>query len=338
MTQRALYLRVGLLLVIGAAAIVGFVLFLTGSAVRAGAHYETYFRESVQGLETGAPVKFRGVMLGQVTQISLATATYLSGQPPDVLRQANRYVVVRFVIDPTRVGRVPNTQTATRAGLRARLASQGLTGLAYLELDFADPHEYPPQEVPWTPKYEYIPSMPSTLLRVQDQAEALLTKLSDVDVAGLTGSLQRVLDDLHGQLSTGDAHQLIASATALLDTLHDAVQRSDLPGLSAELKATAAAARGMVQSKQTRDLLAEATKAATRFSDAAARLPQLIAALQTTVRRANETTGDVSAELAPVLRDAQAAVANLRDTTETLRRYPASVLFGGPPPRAAPTR
>ena len=63
-------------------------------------------------------------------------------------------------------------------------------------------------------------------------------------------------------------------------------------------------------------------------------LPALIASLDATLKRANNGTSDVQAELIPVLRDAKAAAANLRETTETLRRYPASMLLGAPPPRA----
>jgi ABC-type transporter Mla subunit MlaD len=331
--SRVLFVRVGLLLVVGIAAIIGMVLFLTRSQVTNGAHYETYFRESVQGLDVGAPVKYLGVTLGQVTGIGLVSAAYTRDQPADIRRQANRLVFVRFVIDPTRVGRVPTTETAIRAGLRTRLASQGLTGLAYLELSFADPNRYPAQEVPWTPQYELIPSMPSTIRTLQDEVEALLGKLNDIDFAGLTAALKGVTDDLHAQLTTGDVHRILASAADLLTTLQDDVKRSDLPGLAAEVKSTVVATRGMVQSKQTRQLLAAATQAAERFSDAAAKLPALIASLQATVKRANDSTADVTADLAPILRDAQGVVANLRDTTETLRRYPASVLLGGPPPR-----
>jgi hypothetical protein len=35
----------------------------------------------------------------------------------------------------------------------------------------------------------------------------------------------------------------------------------------------------------------------------------------------------------PLLRDLSATAANLRETTEALRQYPAGVLLGGPPPR-----
>jgi ABC-type transporter Mla subunit MlaD len=334
--SRVLFVRVGLLLVVGVGAIVGMVLFLTRSQVTNGVHYETYFRESVQGLDVGAPVKYLGVTLGQVTGIGLVSAAYMRDRPADVRRQANRLVFVRFVIDPTRVGRVPTTETAIRAGLRARLASQGLTGLAYLELSFADPNRYPATEVPWTPENELIPSMPSTIRTLQDEVEAILGKLNDIDFAGLSAALKAVTDELHEQITTGDAHRVLANAADLLSALQDAVKRSDLPGLATDARSTIVATRGMIQGKQTRELLTAATQASERFSDAAAKLPALIASLQATVKRANDTTDDVTADLAPMLRDVQTVIANLRDTTETLRRYPASVLLGGPPPRNTP--
>ncbi len=110
------------------------------------------------------------------------------------------------------------------------------------------------------------------------------------------------------------------------------MEQADLPGLAAELKATAAAARGTLDSKDSRSLAAASTLAAERLAAATAKLPALITALEATVRRANAGTTDIQADLVPVLRDARAAAANLRETTETLRRYPSSVLLGAPPP------
>jgi paraquat-inducible protein B len=331
--MRGTYLRVGLLLVVGIAGIVGFALYLGGSRITDGARYETYFRESVQGLDVGAPVKYRGVTLGQVTQIGLVSAAYLRDQPPDLRRPTLRLVFVRFVIDPTRVGRLPDTESAIRLGLRTRLASQGLTGIAYLELDFADPAKFPPQEVPWTPQNTYIPSMPSTITQVQDAAQALLAKINEVDFVAVATAVQTALGDIHTQLTTGDAHAMLAEAKALLAALRVTLDKADLPGVTADLRATLAAVRTTAGGKETRELLAAATRATDRFSDAASRLPALVATLQATITRANNGTADIQADLTPVLRDARAAVQNLRDTTETLRQYPASVLLGGPPPR-----
>src|SRR5918992_3542296 len=52
---------------------------------------ETYIEESVQGLDVGSPVKFRGVSIGKVEQITLTSVEY---------RTRHRYVLVRFDISP----------------------------------------------------------------------------------------------------------------------------------------------------------------------------------------------------------------------------------------------
>ena len=51
--------------------------------------------------------------------------------------------------------------------------------------------------MPWTPDYDVIPSVPSTLAQVQDAAQNLLAKINAVDFAGLSRSVQAVLDDAH---------------------------------------------------------------------------------------------------------------------------------------------
>ena len=65
---RGLYLRVGVLILAGLALAVGFVLFFTAGRLRDDSVvFETYLRESVQGLEVGAPVRYRGVAIGRVS-------------------------------------------------------------------------------------------------------------------------------------------------------------------------------------------------------------------------------------------------------------------------------
>ena len=49
-------------------------------------------------------------------------------------------------------------------------------------------------------------------------------------------------------------------------------------------------------------------------------------------RTARGTTADLQADLSPLMRDLRSSVANLRDTTEALRRNPSQTLLGAPPP------
>ena len=169
----------------------------------------SYFSESVQGLEVGATVKYRGVTIGRVTDIGLVSAEYGGGQPIDRRAQhlsAGVRALSRSI--PKKIGQMPDTAEAVALGLRTRLASQGITGLSYLELDFVDPARYPAQEVPWQPKATYIPSMPSTFTQVQDAAQQVLAKLNRVDIDTLADAAERVADATCAtDFARGDVHR-----------------------------------------------------------------------------------------------------------------------------------
>jgi ABC-type transporter Mla subunit MlaD len=327
------YLRVGLLIVGGLVLLVGLIWFLGGAEIGRGTLFESYFSESVQGLEVGAAVKYRGVTIGRVSEIGLVSAAY--GQGPVIEKDAQLYrlVFVRYVVDTAKIGKMPDTHTVVDLGLRAKLASQGITGLSYLELDFVDPMSYPALQLPWKPNAEYIPSMPSTFFQVQDAAQQVLAKLNRVDIDALATQLAGLLGDIRTQLSSGDLHNTFAAASVLLRSTNAAVQAADLPGLSADLKRTSASLRDVVEGEQTRKLLTNGALAAERLADVTAKLPALVASLQALTQRAGNSTADVERGLVPLLRDTQAAVQNLREMTESLRRYPAQIL-GSPPPRA----
>jgi ABC-type transporter Mla subunit MlaD len=333
MRLSGIYLRVGLLIVGGAGLLVALIWFLGGSEIGRGMLFESYFSESVQGLEVGAAVKYRGVTIGRVSEIGLVNAEY--GQKQEVERewQTYRLVFVRYVLDTTKIGPGLETASAVKLGLRIRLASQGITGLSYLELDFVDPTRYPTLTVPWKPKAEYIPSMPSTFYQVQDAAQQMLARLNRVDIDAMAAQLTGLLSDLRAELASGDVHEALAAATVVLHSANAAIQAADLPGLSADLKRTSTALRGVAEGEQTRKLLTNSALAAERLADVTAKLPALVASLQAVTQRAGNSTADLQQSLVPLLRDTQAAVQNLREMTESLRRYPAQIL-GSPPPRS----
>ncbi len=331
--MRGTYLRVGVLVLAGLALLVGAVLFLGGNKIAHGRPYETYFRDSVQGLDVGAPVKYRGVTIGAVTQIGLSSAAYGRGAPDEIRRATFRTVFVRFEIDTSRVGQPPDDATV-QEGLRTRIAPQGLTGQSYIELDFANAQRFPVLEVPWQPRYTYLPSMPSTLSQVQDAATVLLGKIQQVDIDGLASGVLGLVTDLRGTLRDGDGHALLVQATATLKSVQTALAEADVPALSGELRQTLGSARALAQGPQTRDLLRSATAATDKLALAAARLPQLIASLDAVSRRADTGSADLESGLVPLLRDARTAVSALRQASEDLRRDPGQVVFGGAPPRS----
>jgi paraquat-inducible protein B len=335
---RALYLRVGTLVLAGLVLGIGFVLFLTANRLdSSNRQFETYIRESVQGLEVGAAVRYRGVNIGRISEIGLVSAEYRRPQG-DPFGAAFQLVYVRFAVDNARIGETPNVEEAIRLGLRVRIAAQGITGVNYLELDFVDPARFPPRTVPWEPRYTYVPAIPSTVAQVQSAAEQLLQRLQEVDLPALLDNVIGVIADIRGQVKDGDLAITLREAAELMRVLRAAAQEADVPGTTAELRGIAADARKLLASREVAQALANTAAATADLRAIAARLPGSVNHLDASLRTARTVTTDVQAELAPILRDLRAAVSNLRDTTEQLRRYPSQAIFGAPPPAPSEAR
>ena len=93
------YRRLGLFVLVTLALVAGILFVLGGrSLFQPTFIFETYFNESVAGLEIGAPVNFRGVPLGQVTEIVTASALYQRDVP---LIKRKSYIVVRAKVSGT---------------------------------------------------------------------------------------------------------------------------------------------------------------------------------------------------------------------------------------------
>ena len=337
MESRANSLRVGLLIVAGIVLILALVWFLRGGQVSHGTLLETYFDESVQGLQVGSDVQFRGVTVGRVTAIGVVGAEYGRALTP-ADEPLVREIYVRYLIDVSSIGHFGSIAEAVRLGLRARLGTRLITGLSYIDLDFLNPVTYPAQQPSWTPKAHYVPSAPSTFAQVQDAGQRVLAKLNQVDFAKLVGSLTELVQDLQAEIKTGDLHQTLTAAATLLDTANQAVKGADLPRLSANLRKTSDDLRQVADNPDLAKLLGNGAMATGRLAELTGRMGTLITSLEATVRQAQSGTSALQAGLQPILTNLSAASQSLRDLAESLRQYPGQVLSGPPPPpsRAAP--
>lgn len=319
--------RVGAFVLAGVVALLALLFFLTGGRFNQGELYETYFKESVQGLDVGTAVKYRGVTVGQVADMELVAAQY---PPPNAAAAGEpvyQQVMVRFRMDPDKVGVTQGIQTAIAQGLRTQIVPQGITGLSYIDLSFVDPQTYPAQTVPWRPDEKLIPSRPSTLAQVQNAVQHFVTSLNQADIGKVTGQLGELISTLNQEVSRGDAHQAVANANTLLAMLNQVVKQSDLPG-------TAASIRNLAGGPQTRQLLTQLDQTTTQLAKVSAELPALVTASQSAVNQANETTADLQAQLLPILRDMKTTTDNLRDLSAELSANPGRI-FAAPPPQGS---
>ncbi len=121
---------------IGATAIViaAIIFFGDGRYFQDNENYVMYFDRSVQGLELGAPMKLRGVKVGEVTRIE----SYVTENSMNIINAV--YVRVRRG-EVNYGGNIKRDELVdaliANQGMRAQLRIQSLlTGLLYIELDF----------------------------------------------------------------------------------------------------------------------------------------------------------------------------------------------------------
>lgn len=245
-----------------------------------------YFDESVSGLDLGSPVKFRGVRVGRVSQVSLTYDAMTTKSVVAVLCEFNRNVVNAPSGDPIELGRRDQIEELIEAGLRAELGVAGLaTGLLYVELDMKDPKDYPaPRRHLMPVDYAIVPAVPSAIAEFQADFTEILKNIKDVDIAGLTEEMHGLLSDTRNQIqnlnTTAISEEITTAAAAyrkiaespevpkILTNLDGALVdlRSTLSTLDQNIEPTATELTlTLKRLRQNLDSLEEATNHASRF-------------------------------------------------------------------------
>lgn len=317
----------------------------------------TYFDESVQGLDVGAPVKMRGVNIGVVQEITIA---------PD--RRLVKVTAQVYVDLWVRLGLGTEAELASAArplpsDLRVQLASTGITGEKFLLVDFFSAPG-PPPELSFEPPYNYIPSTPSTLKSLEDGVNELVDLLPRTleGVDTLVGTLDRKI----GGIDTADLSErtvaVLEEAHAFFDGAGTTLEELQLPQVQADLKelltgttATLERVDGFLARLDSKDGAIQAVVA--DFDALTERARGLMDALQDEVRGAElaETSGSLRAtsdafggvarEAATFSSDARATLVRLRETLASvqalaalLERQPGALLRGHPTEFPPPDR
>jgi len=310
--------RLGLFMVVSVTALAVLLFLLGGRKLFQPTYtFETYFAESVAGLEVGAPLRYRGVPLGEVAEIVDSAAEYERDVP---LAKRRSYIVVRARVSLSAVEALQVERDAPeliKLGLRAQTQLAGITGQQYLALDYLDPAKHPPLAFDWTPKYQYVPSAPSRTGEILAKAQVFIANLSEVDVKKLNENLDRLLVNLNDKVGELPVAQLSADA-------HDVLRNAN---------ATLVRAQPLVADlKQSVDNLAVITRSLRGVADRG-ELEHTITHIDETIERLNGLMADNQYDVRLIVRDLRKTVENLRELSATIKRYPAGALIGGPPER-----
>ena len=348
MSLKANYFKLGLF-VIGAIISGAIVLVVIGSGrwFQPKLTIETYFNESVQGLDIGSKLKYRGVSIGEVTRIGFTYNKYQLDRP---MAQRARYVLVEAQIEPRLLGgraaagditNPQNAQMEIDRGLRVRLAPQGITGTSYLEIDYVDPPP-PILQIDWKPDNTYIPGAPSTVTALINSASEIMDRLHKLDIEATLANLNKLLVTTNDRVAAVDTRALsqrldrvLAKTETKLDGI-DAKKLSDeavallteLRESNVELKKTLA---NPALQKLPDDTAAAVARIRAIVDDP--NLPKSIGSLSRTLGRIDRILGGGEADLTVTLENLRQITDNLRDLTEDAKRYPANLILGEPPPQ-----
>ena len=340
------YFKIGIFVISAVViGIIGVVVLGVGTIFQKKNIVETYIDESVQGLDVGSPVKFRGVPVGRVEQISLTSAEYATRR---------EYVLVRVSISsnilpfPVNDPRSPQLKQALDRGFRIRIAPQGLTGVAYLEADYLEPERNPPLEIDWQPEYPYIPSTRSRITQLSEAVERILRNFSDIDIAQLSQTIDKSIVAITKLAENANLDKIGAQANALLSELRQTnrqintlVSNPELKTAVADVSASAGRARQIIEraEKPINQMLTDLPQATEslnrlvkRLDSAANDLPQTSTELRQTIQRMNRLLANQQRDIEKTMDNLRAVSENMKEITENSKKYPSQVLFGAPPP------
>jgi phospholipid/cholesterol/gamma-HCH transport system substrate-binding protein len=306
---------------------------------------ETYFEESVQGLDVGSPVSFRGVKIGKIADISLIRREYATGV---------HYVLVRMALYPdafpAKKGSSVREGLAAEVekGLRCRLTVLGLTGTARLEADYLPPESNPPLKIDWQPHYAYIPSVASTITRLNEALDRIMMALEKINIPAMAttfenalGLLSKVSEEFDLKGVRGEAESLLAELRNTNGRLNEILRGKEVESILRNGSAMVTAGRSIVEDSKmplqkfqtalldTSESIDGLAKKLTAVSEG---LPENLAGLQRTLRRLDGFLVNQQQEIEVILSNIRVISENFREVSENAKQYPSQLIFGTPPP------
>jgi len=186
-----------------------------------------FFNDSISGLDKGAPVEYRGIRIGTVSEVPFYTKQIFDTNPI-----SNHNIPVLIRIEPGRLSNVIDKPVDLASiiireqnnGLRAALKSANfITGSLYVDLNFY-------------PKYQ------NEETNIQNQEYGYDTiKTVPTGLSQLQAKIIQTLDNLNNlplDKTVTEFNQSLEKSQQLLDSLNRLINSKDIQNLPKELKTT----------------------------------------------------------------------------------------------------
>lgn len=319
-------------------------LFLFGSRdiFQKKRYFYAYFEQDVNGINVGAPIKFRDIEVGSVksivgmydTETSIVTPRILLEFHPETLQGAK-----------VAKGEYTLFQPLLQQGMRASLRSQSfLTGQLYVSLDFyenrpirnlgADSDKYP--EMPTidsglTEIFAAFEDLPLDALVVQltntlDSLDQVLANEGISESASYLPTLFKDIDTMINAIGVFTATELPPTTAQLRATLRtgDDSMTTLTDKLANETLVTLDDSMKTLTDKLSQETLVNLSSTMQQFEVTMSQLEATLGTVQIQV----DPNSPISNELTTMLREMQATASQLRTFTQYLETHPEALLRG----------
>lgn len=302
MEEKVNFAVVGIFVLVLSAGIVGGVLWFSGgeSYRRVYDVYQTYMKESVSGLNLNAPVRYRGVEVGRVQKIALAPGNVELVQLTLAIEQG----------------------TPVKADTVAVLQTQGLTGLAYVELTGGG-RDSPALRKQADEEYPVIKAAPSLIRRLDAAITALLINLNRA-----SENFNALMDE--------DNRRAVKSTLADIEVLSRTLAARSV-AIDTSLTH---AARTMENTARLSNELPQLAQRVQRSADAFDHMANELARAGASASRALDGTQQFTNETLPEVHqlviELRGLTSSLQRVSSELERNPSALLYGKPAAKRGP--
>ena len=311
MSKRANPVTIGIFVVSAFVLLFGALTYLgVSKLMKENPRFVVFFDESVNGLDVGAWVKFKGVPVGRVAEIKIRMPSQMDdsdGIP--VIVELYEDLIVNNLGAPSVVSDPEILAMQIRQGLRARLNTESLiTGLLFVELDFVanatDPIFHQDEvEIP------EIPTIPSQLQEIARSATEAIARIGDIDFRELGRNMNRLLYTINMRVEAVNTAELSQRLSAVLANLEQILEANRIGKVMDNADATITSIRTLA------DTLNASVPSLVEDVDLA------VADLKKALAAATSTLQTVEGAVAPDSEIVKEVLSTLEETQATMRTF-----------------
>ena len=321
-TTMGSFIVLGLVLGVG-----GIILFSSWKIFAKTEKYVLYFDASIEGLNPGAPVRFRGVTVGSVVETLIHHNQVAGDMHTPVIIEVDQSLIRKKTDLTINLSDEASFERMLQQGMRGMLEAESLvTGVLYVELDIL-PQAPAPTFHQVKKEYKEIPTVPT-------QIHTLINKLANLDFTRAMDQLTSVLTRLDSSLAELKVAQINDGLTNLLASLNQLVRSPDLTNSLGSLHKTLDEYRLLSEKVRGRiDPLADSADGT--LKEAQATLAELRQNLQN-VRDLLAPEASLRRDVSATLDELAEAARSIGALADFLNRNPNALLSGRKRPELKP--